>query len=127
MHGFVLIIFLLALPLVEIWLLLLIGASSSLNTIFILCGVTAAAGWWLMRGEDFSLWTLIETEVQNHRLPTEEILNDFVVWGCGLLLVVPGLLSDGTAVALLLPVVRQELIKWLREIMRDRLEFKLSQ
>ena len=74
-----------------------------------------------MRSEDFSLWTLIETELQNRRLPTEELLNDFLLWICGMLLVVPGVVTDALGFLLLVPVCREELAKWIRQQMRGYL------
>ena len=109
-------------PVIEIWVLILLGLGAGLTSVFMICGVTAAGGWWLMRKEDFSLWTLIETEMQNRRLPTEEVLHDFIIWFCGLALIMPGLLTDGLAIVLLVPNVREEGIRWVRERMRRRLE-----
>ena len=68
-----------------------------------------------MRGEDFSIWTLIETELQNRRLPTEEPLSDFLTWSCGMALVIPGFFSDLLALALLIPIIKEELIRLLRK------------
>ena len=68
-----------------------------------------------MRGEDFSIWTLIETELQNRRLPTEELLSDFLTWSCGMALVIPGFLSDLLALALLIPIIKEELIRLMRK------------
>ena len=111
----------LLIPLVEIWILIQIGVAANLNAVFILCVITAGAGWWLMRGEDFSLWTLIEIELQNRRLPTEEVLNDFIIWCCGLALIFPGFLTDGLAFTMLLPPIRQEGIRWIRKKIRGQL------
>lgn len=108
-------------PLVEIWILIQIGIAANLNAVFILCVITAGAGWWLMRGEDFSIWTLIETELQNQRLPTEELLNDFMTWSCGLALLIPGFLSDLLALALLIPPLKEELVRFLREWMQQKI------
>ena len=83
--SFLLATLILIIPLVEIWILIQIGVAASLNAVFILCVISAGAGWWLMRGEDFSIWTLIETELQNRRLPTEELLSDFLTWSLSLI------------------------------------------
>ena len=122
MVGGVLALTLFLIPILEITLLLLLAELLPLVSLFTLCGVTAAAGWWFMRGEDFSLWTLIETELQNQRLPTEELLNDFLLWTCGMLLVVPGAVTDAAGFMLLVPVCREELSKWTRQQMRRYLQ-----
>ena len=122
MVGGVLALTLFLIPILEITLLLLLAELLPLVSLFTLCGVTAGAGWWFMRGEDFSLWTLIETELQNQRLPTEELLNDFLLWTCGMLLVVPGVVTDAAGFMLLVPVCREELSKWTRQQMRRYLQ-----
>ena len=121
MVGGVLTLVLFLVPVLEITLLLLLAELLPLISLFTLCGVTAGAAWCFMRGEDFSLWTLIETELQNRRLPTEELLNDFLLWICGMLLVVPGVVTDALGFLLLVPVCREELAKWIRQQMRGYL------
>ena len=116
-----LIIFLFIVPLIEIWILVLLGIGNNLTTIFSICGITGIAGWWLMRKENLSIWTLIETEMQNKRIPTEEVLHDFLVWFSGLCLLIPGLLTDGLGFLLIIPFMRQEIIEWLRKTMQNNL------
>ena len=113
--SFLLASLILIILLVEIWILIQIGIAASLNAVFILCVISAGGGWWFMRGEDFSIWTLIETELQNRRLPTKELLSDFLTWSCGMALVIPGFLSDLLALALLIPIIKEELIRLMRK------------
>ncbi|MBC8259012.1 MAG: FxsA family protein [SAR324 cluster bacterium] len=113
----VLSLLLLVVPILEIWLLMQLTFVMPLNTIFFQCLVTLAAGVWFMRGENFSLWTLIESELRNQRLPAEEVLADFLLWGGGVLLIIPGLLTDAIGLLIFIPAVRQESIQWLRRRM----------
>ena len=73
-----------------------------------------------MRGENFSLWTLVESEIQNQRLPTEEILDALLIWGSGVLLLIPGILTDAVGFILIVPVCRQSAVTqvrtWLKKI-----------
>ena len=92
-----------------------------LSTIFLQCVVTLAAGAWLMQGENFSLWTLVESELRNRRVPTEEVLADLMLWGGGVLLIVPGFLTDALGLVIFIPAVRQESIQWLRKRMQESL------
>ena len=119
--SFLLASLILIIPLVEISILIQIGLAASLNAVFILCVISAGAGWWLMRGADFSIWTLIEPELQNRRLPTEELLSDFLTWICGMALMIPGFLSDLLALALLIPPLKEELVRFLREWMQQKI------
>lgn len=92
-----------------------------LSTIFLQCVVTLAAGAWLMQGKNFSLWTLVESELRNRRVPTEEVLADLLLWGGGVLLIVPGFLTDALGLVIFIPAVQQESIQWLRKRMQESL------
>ena len=112
---------LLIVPSLEIWVLIQLTYLMPLSTIFLQCIVTLAAGVWLMQGENFSLWTLVESELRNRRVPAEEVLADLLLWVGGVLLVVPGFLTDALGLVIFIPVVRQESIQWLRKRMQESL------
>ena len=113
-----LILLLLFLPVLEILILIQLNNIMHLGTIFLLCTVTLAAGVWLMQDEYFSLWTIVESELHNNRLPAEEVVADLLLLGGGILLVVPGLLTDSLGVAVFIPAVRQECIQLIRNNMK---------
>ena len=104
-------------PSLEIWLLMQLTYIMPLSTIFLQCIVTLAAGVWLIQGENFSLWTLVESELRNKRIPSEEVMADLLLWVGGVLLVVPGLLTDALGLVIFVPAVRKESIRWLRNSM----------
>jgi len=106
---------LLVVPSLEIWVLMQLTFFMSLSTIFLQCVVTMAAGIWLTQGEDFSLWSLVESELRNRRVPAEEVFADLLLWCGGVLLIVPGLLTDALGLVIFIPVVRQESILWFRK------------
>lgn len=106
--------------LLEGLLLTLLGNDSGLLAVTLLSVVTAAAGLWLMRGEDFSLWTLVEVELQQHRLPTDELWQALLLWLAGGLLLIPGILTDAMGLALTVPEVRRALIEQLTLYLRRR-------
>ena len=108
---------LLIVPSLEIWVLIQLTYLMPLSTIVLQCIVTLAAGVWLMQGENFSLWTLVESELRNRRVPAEEVMADLLLWVGGILLVVPGLLTDALGLVIFVPAVRQESIRWLRKSM----------
>ena len=92
-----------------------------LSTIFLQSVVTIAAVLWLMQGENFSLWTLVESELRNRRVPTEEVFADLLLWCGGALLIVPGLLTDALGLVIFIPVVREQSIDWLRKRVQESL------
>ena len=122
-----LILLLFFVPVLEILILMQLNYIMPLSTIFLQCVVTLAAGVWLMQGENFSLWTLVESELHNKRLPAEEVLADLLLLGGGVLLIVPGLLTDALGLAIFIPVVRQECIQLVRNSMRKSLKIAGSE
>ena len=106
--------------LIEGLLLILLGRESGLLGTVLLSSVTAVGGLWLMREEDFSIWTLVEVELQQRRLPTDELWQAFLLWLAGGLLLVPGLLTDALGLSLTVPDIRSALIDQLNRYFRQR-------
>ena len=121
MIKLILILLLFFVPVLEILILMQLNYIMPLSTIFLQCVVTLAAGVWLMHGEYFSLWTIVESELHNNRLPAEEVVADLLLLGGGVLLIVPGLLTDALGLAVFIPAVRQECIQLIRKRMRKSL------
>ena len=121
MIRFTLILLLFFVPVLEILILIQLNYIMHLGTIFLQCAVTLAAGVWLMQDEYFSLWTIVESELHNNRLPAEEVVADLLLLGGGILLVVPGLLTDSLGLAVFIPAVRQECIQMIRNNMKKSL------
>ena len=108
-------------PSLEIWVLMQLTFFMPLSTIFLQCIVTLAAGVWLIQDENFSLLTLVQSELRNRRVPAEEVFADLLLWCGGVLLIVPGLLTDALGLVIFIPVVRQESIFWLRNRIQEYL------
>jgi len=101
-------------PLVELWLLLRIGAWVGLLPTLALVIGTGAAGAWLARREGVRCWAAVRGELGAGRVPGEELLHAFLVLAAGLLLVTPGILTDLTGLALLVRPVRRVVVRSLR-------------
>ena len=114
-----LILLLLFVPVLEILILIQLNYIMHISSIFLQCAVTLAAGVWLMQGDYFSLWTIVESELHNNRLPAEEVVADLLLLGGGILLVVPGLLTDSLGLAVFIPAVRQECIQLIRKSIKN--------
>ena len=106
--------------LIEGLLLILLGRESGLLGTVLLSSVTVVGGLWLMREEDFSIWTLVEVELQQRRLPTDELWQAFLLWLAGGLLLVPGVLTDALGLSLTVPDIRSALIDQLNRYFRQR-------
>ena len=121
MIKLILILLLFFVPVLEILILMQLNYIMPLSTIILQCVVTLVAGVWLMQGENFSLLTIVESELHNNRLPAEEVVADLLLLGGGILLIVPGLITDALGLAVFIPVVRQECIELIRKSMRKSL------
>jgi len=121
MFKLVLILLLFFVPILEILILMQLNYIMPLSTIFLQCVVTLAAGLWLIQGEHFSLWTIVESELHNNRMPAEEVVAELLLLGGGVLLIVPGLLTDALGLVVFIPAVRQECIQLIRKRMRKSL------
>ena len=106
--------------LIEGLLLILLGRESGLLGTILLSSVTAVGGLWLMREEDFSIWTLVEVELQQRRLPTDELWQAFLLWLAGGLLLVPGVLTDALGLSLTVPDIRSAVIDQLNRYFSQR-------
>jgi len=113
-----LVVSLLVLPWLEFWLVLLLHWPTWFTLLW--CGCAAAVGWWFTRGEDLSLWTEIESDIQNGRVPTPEAVDAMLVLIGAWALIIPGLLSDALGVLLLTPPLRAELVEPIRAFIRRR-------
>ena len=126
MTKLILILLLFFVPVLEILILMQLNYIMPLSTIFLQCVVTLAAGLWLIQGEHFSLWTIVESELHNNRLPAEEIVADLLLLGGGVLLIIPGLLTDALGLAIFIPALRQECIQLIRIRMKRSLNLASS-
>ena len=121
MIKLILILLLFFVPILEILILMQLNYIMPLSTIFLQSVNTLAAGVWLIQGEHFSLWTIVESELHNNRLPAEEVVADLLLLGGGVLLIVPGLLTDAFGMLVFIPTVRQESIGLIKNSMKKSL------
>lgn len=97
---------LIALPLIEIALLIKVGQSIGLfPTLALLIGA-AIGGGMLLRHQGLSVLTQLRSNVNAGQMPGRTIAEAMMIGVAALFLVLPGLLSDVVALALLLPPVR---------------------
>lgn len=110
------ILVLLVVPWVEFWFMM--GLGFSLVTAVALGLVTATVGWWHVRHEGLDLWTELESDLQNQRVPTEEALDAMLMIIGGLALIVPGVMTDLLGGVLLVPAMRRIMMPTLRGSIR---------
>ena len=103
---------LLALPLIEIYLLILIGGIIGAGWTIFLCVFTAVLGGILVRRQGFSTLRNVQVTMARGEMPALEMLEGMVLLVCGILLVIPGFFTDALAFLALIPKFRRFLVLW---------------
>lgn len=104
----------LSIPFLEV--ILLIKMASVLGfwpTLAIQVG-TAILGAALARVQGWLVWLRIKNELSAGRLPADAMMDGFLIFVAGLILITPGLISDTVGFLVLLPPTRHLLKRWLR-------------
>ncbi|WP_352418734.1 FxsA family protein [Proteiniborus sp.] len=109
-------------PIVEIFILFKIAEVTTVWTTIALVIVTGFVGAYLAKTEGVAILTSIKRELNEGRVPGNQLLNGLCVLIGGILLLTPGLLTDITGFTLVLPTTRQlytNLIKrWLTSMIQ---------
>lgn len=102
-------------PIIELYVLIeagrQIGVSATIGMIFL----TGIAGAYLARSQGFNLINRIQTDLNQGRIPAEEMMDGAMILAGGLLLLTPGFCTDLFGFCLLTPVTRQFLKVWLKK------------
>ncbi len=108
-----LLVALLALPILEIYLLIQIGGTIGfLPTLFLLFGA-AALGTYLLQTQGWNTWMRLQQSLSRGELPATELVNGAVIVAGGALLLLPGFLSDVVGLLCLIPFTRRLIAAWL--------------
>ena len=100
--------------LAELYILIEIGSYiGGFNTLLLII-MTAVLGIWLARLQGLRTLQQIKLSLSQGQIPAEEMLDGLLILIGGILLVVPGVLTDLFALALLFPAPRTCFKRWLR-------------
>jgi UPF0716 protein FxsA len=108
-------------PIVELALIIKIGAAVGvLNTIGLLT-LSSVVGAWLMKREGLGVIRRMQVTASQGRVPGKELVDAFLILLGGALMVAPGFLTDVLGMLLLLPPVRAV----VRRVLRRRLTVRV--
>ncbi len=93
-------------PVVEIWTLVTVGNWLGVWTVVGLLVLSGAVGAWLTQREGRRAWRALTDAFGGGRLPTGRLADAALVLVGGILLMLPGFLTDVLGLAMLLPVTR---------------------
>jgi UPF0716 protein FxsA len=97
-------------PVIELYVLIKVGAAIGPIPTILLVVFTAVAGTALMRQQGFSTLARVRAGMARGEVPAVEMLEGAVILASGLLLLFPGFISDVVGVLGLLPPVRRLLV-----------------
>ena len=103
-----------AIPLIEITLLIKLGDAIGFWPTILIQVVTGVLGTCLARLQGLMVWNKIAMGMQSGRMPTDEMVNALLIFAAGVVLMTPGLLTDIAGFALLIPYTRNIFKTWLK-------------
>jgi len=104
--GPLLLLFFLTVPIIEVWLMVIVGQRiGALPTIAIMIA-EVFIGAWLMRRAGAKAWAALNRAVESGKLPGGEVLDAVLVMVGGLLVMLPGFFTDIFGLIFLLPFTR---------------------
>jgi UPF0716 protein FxsA len=113
MIGRLLLLFTLV-PLLELYILIKIGGYLGAFPTLALVVLTALLGIVLARFEGLKTLQQIRKSLSQGIVPAEEMVDGVLIFVAGILLIIPGVLTDLFALVLLIPYTRTIFKRWLR-------------
>lgn len=111
---------LLGFPLLELYLLIKLGTIiGALPTVGVVIG-TAVLGLWLMRLQGLKNYQRVQHSLLRGEMPAVELLESAIIFMGGMLLLVPGLVTDVIGLLFLSPPLRRILLHALLRRMNAR-------
>jgi UPF0716 protein FxsA len=105
---------LLVIPIAEIAAFIAIGSQIGVVATLLMILVTAVIGSVLLRVQGFGLISRIQSEMQNGRAPTRELIHGVMILVAGVLLLTPGFITDTLGFLLFVPAIRDAAWRFLR-------------
>jgi UPF0716 protein FxsA len=100
-------------PIVEIYLLFLASKSFGFLNVFAFVILTAWVGIRLVRSQGLSILSQLQNEMSAGQVPRQEATSGLLILLAGILLIVPGLITDVLGVLCLIPITRKLISAYL--------------
>lgn len=117
----ILLLALIILPIAELWLLVRIGQAIGLGPTIALILLTGIFGVSIARRGGARALFRIQDSLARGALPAREVIDGLMIFLAGALLVVPGVITDGLGLLLLIPPLRARAARLLGDYFRARL------
>jgi UPF0716 protein FxsA len=116
-----LVLLFIVMPVVELAILVQLGMAIGVWPTIGLVVVTGTLGAWLARRQGVQVLRDIQADLSVGRMPAARMLDGLMILVGALLLLTPGIVSDGVGALLLFPWTRA----WFKRILRRRLEWMI--
>jgi UPF0716 protein FxsA len=103
---FALLALLIVVPIVEITVIIAVGSQLGVLPTVLLLLASAILGTWLVRREGSRAWRAFRTALGESRPPTSEAVDGVLVFAGGLLMMLPGFVTDLIGLVVVLPIAR---------------------
>jgi UPF0716 protein FxsA len=105
-HMVAVFVVLLALGLLEVFVFAQVADAIGFANALGLLLLISLVGAWVVRREGWKVWQRLNLQLSQGRLPQAEVIDGVLVLGAGVLLVMPGFVTDVVGILLLLPPTR---------------------
>ncbi len=102
------------LPLAELYLLIKIGSVMGAFATILLVLSTGALGAILSRRQGFGVWLRIQESLSRGEFPGDDLIDGLLIFGAGMVLLTPGIITDTIGFLLLIPASRSFARRWLK-------------
>jgi UPF0716 protein FxsA len=114
MIRYLLILFI-AVPLLELYVLLKISEFWGAFPTIILVIVTGVTGAFLAKSQGTAAWRRIQSEFYEGRMPGDQLLDGLMIFAGGITLLTPGLITDTIGLCLLIPLTRNIIKRLIKQ------------
>jgi len=108
-------------PVIEIYILIKLGASFGVGVTLVIVVGTGVLGAYLAKREGYRIFYRIQQETRAGRVPAGEMVDALLVFISGVVLLTPGLITDIAGVLLLFPLTRMFFKEWLMRKFQEHL------
>ena len=108
--------------LVELAILVYLGIMIGVLYTILIVVATGILGAVMARSQGLATLSKIRSSLEQGIIPSNELFEGVLVLAGGLLLLAPGIITDIVGLAVLVPQTRGIIGKWLRSLIRHRIE-----
>lgn len=110
-------------PLLELYTLIVLGRVIPGLAVLGLVVLSFFVGGWLLQQQGRQSFIKVQAELAQGKVPQEVLLENLLLFAAGVLFIIPGVISDCIALALLVPPMRQ----WLARVLVRRAATSMQQ